>query len=98
MSPEIIIVLLAGLVSANLPFVSQRFLLFIPIAKKKNPGLALLELLIWLALVLAFGIYLEARQGNVFTKGWEFYAISVCLFLVAAFPGFVWRYLRKARG
>jgi len=40
---------------------------------------------------------LEARLGNAFPQTWEFYAITGCLFLVLAFPGFVARYLRKQR-
>jgi len=38
---------------------------------------------------------LEARIGNVFTQVKEFYMITVPLFVVLAFPGFVLRYLRK---
>jgi hypothetical protein len=34
----------------------------------------------------------------VFSQTWEFYAISGCMFVVLAFPGFVLRYLRKRRG
>jgi hypothetical protein len=40
---------------------------------------------------------LESRIGGVFAQNWEFYAITGCLFLVLAFPGFVLRYLRKRR-
>ena len=40
---------------------------------------------------------LEARIGNVFTQVKEFYMITVPLFVVLAFPGFVYRYLRKHR-
>jgi len=40
---------------------------------------------------------LESRIGNVFPQTWEFYAITACMFVVLAFPGFVLRYLRKRR-
>ena len=46
--------------------------------------------------LLAHG--LESRIGTAFPQTWEFYAITACLFLVLAFPGFVLRYLRKRRG
>jgi hypothetical protein len=36
---------------------------------------------------------LEGRQGVVYPQGWEFYAITYCLFLVFAYPGFVYRYM-----
>ena len=45
----------------------------------------------------AVAFALEARIGNGFPQTWEFYAITGCLFLVLAFPGFVTRYLRKRR-
>jgi hypothetical protein len=38
---------------------------------------------------------LESNAGNVFNQGWQFYAVTVCLFLVLAFPGFTFRYLRR---
>jgi hypothetical protein len=91
------IVILAGLVSANIPFISRKFLFSIALPKGKHAGWCLLELLIWMALVLLLGIWLEGRFGNVFPKRWEFFAIFICLFLVAAFPGFVWRFLRKKK-
>ena len=48
-------------------------------------------------IVGAVAFALEARIGNAFPQTWEFYAITGCLFLVLAFPGFVTRYLRKRR-
>lgn len=57
----------------------------------------LLELLVFYALGLVLGFALEANLGNRFPQGWEFYAITLCLFLVLAYPGFVWRYLMKRK-
>jgi hypothetical protein len=34
-------------------------------------------------------------MGQVWPQGWEFYSITVCLFLVFSFPGFVYRVLWK---
>ncbi len=67
-----------------------------------NPGtkpffVRLLELLVLYFLVGAVAYLLESRIGNVFAQGWEFYAVTGCLFIVLAFPGFVLRYLRKRR-
>ncbi len=55
----------------------------------------LLELLVLYFIVGALAWLLESSIGNVFAQGWEFYAITGCLFVVLAFPGFVLRYLRK---
>ena len=45
----------------------------------------------------AFGFLLEARAGNRFEQGWQFYAITFALFIVFSFPGFTFQYLVKRR-
>ncbi|MEY4711160.1 MAG: hypothetical protein RIS88_610, partial [Pseudomonadota bacterium] len=35
--------------------------------------------------------------GQNAPQGWEFYAVTVTLFLTLAFPGFVYRYLYQRR-
>ena len=57
----------------------------------------LLELLVFYALIGVLGFALEANLGNRFQQGWEFYAITLSLFVVLGYPGFVWRYLMKHR-
>ena len=57
----------------------------------------LLELLVFYALVGVLGFAFEANLGNRFQQGWEFYAITLSLFLVLGYPGFVWRYLMKRK-
>lgn len=57
----------------------------------------LLEFLVFYALVGVLGFALEANLGNRFQQGWEFYAITLSLFAVLGYPGFVWRYLMKRR-
>ncbi len=64
---------------------------------QKNFFERLLELLAFYALVGVLGFAFEANLGNRFPQGWEFYAITLCLFLVLGYPGFVWRYLMKRR-
>ena len=34
-------------------------------------------------------------MGQVWPQGWEFYSITLCVFLVLSFPGFVYRVLWK---
>ena len=53
----------------------------------------LLEVLVGYALVGTLGFALELNQGNAFRQGWEFYAVTLALFLVLGYPGFVWRYM-----
>lgn len=56
-----------------------------------------LEVLVGYVIVGTLGLSLELNQGNAFPKQWEFYAVTLALFLVLAYPGFVWRYLMKRR-
>lgn len=85
-----------AVIAANMPFLNGRLFLFIPLrGPEKSLWLRLLELGVLYVLVLGAAWLLEARIGNAFEQRWEFYAITVCLFLVAAYPGFVYRYLRK---
>ena len=87
--------LLALLVLANLPFLSQRLLLLGPLRPERSLGWRLLELLIGGAVALGLGFWLEAQVGQRHAQGWAFYVTWLCLLLTAAFPGFVWRYLRR---
>lgn len=55
----------------------------------------LIELLVSYFLLLVLGVWLESSMGSVQTQTWNFYAITFLLFLVMAYPGYVWRYLRR---
>lgn len=96
------LVIALAIVAANLPFLSDK--LFMLIDLKARPGdrlrrkpvfVRLLELAALYVLVGLVGFGLEAQIGTRFPQTWEFFAITACLFLVLAFPGFVIRYLRK---
>jgi hypothetical protein len=98
------IVVAIALAAANLPFANERVFGFVSLkpaqsgqARNKPFFARLLELLVLYFLVGALAYLLESRIGNVFAQGWEFYAVTGCLFVVLAFPGFVTRYLRKRR-
>jgi Protein of unknown function (DUF2818) len=89
------VVLLVAVLAANLPFLTERILLVGPRREHKNLAWRLLELLLMFGLLLGLGFALEARIGQRQPQGWEFYAVALCLYLTLAFPGFVWRYLRR---
>jgi hypothetical protein len=99
------LVIAVALVAANLPFFNERVFGFIPV-KSTQTGqghtklfvVRLLELIVLYFLVGLLARGLESRIGTVFVQTWEFYAITACMFVVLAFPGFVLRYLRKRRG
>jgi hypothetical protein len=96
-SASVWLVIVAALLAANLPFLSQRFLAVIPLASGKNLAIRLAELVVMYFVVGGAGLLLEKRLGQIAPQGWEFYAITGTLFVTLAFPGFVWRYLLKHR-
>lgn len=86
------ILILLALLAANLPWFSERLFYVIPL-KAKHFGWQLLELVALYLVIGAMAVFSErATLGQVAPQHWEFYATTGCLFLVFAFPGFVWRY------
>jgi hypothetical protein len=96
-SAAVWLVLLVAVIAANLPFINERLFIVGPRRAPKAIGWRLLELVLAWGLTLALGFALEARAGQVQAQGWEFYAALGFAFLTFAFPGFVWRYLRRHR-
>ena len=101
MTTQLAVWLLLGLsiVAANLPWLSNRlFFIYTPAAGLKSNGSRLLE---WLMLYfLMGGIALGIEQkatGNIFLQGWEFYAVTLCLFVIFALPGFLYHVELKTR-
>jgi hypothetical protein len=96
--------ILLALLGANLPFFNQRLFAVVPLHKfktqstsKKSLWLRLIELIVIYFLLSGVSYLFEASIGNVFSQGWEFYAITGCLFIVFAFPGFVYQYLQRQK-
>lgn len=91
------LLIVLAFVTANLPFINER--LFSVVALKrysvKPPFMIIAELIIWYVIVGLLGYAFETALVNPFPRGWEFYAITLCIFMVLGFPGFVYRYLMK---
>jgi hypothetical protein len=93
------LVILLAVLAANLPFFSERVLGVISWRAPVKPfWLRLLELFVLYLVVGLIAFLLEARIGNRFPQRWEFYAVTGCLFIVLAYPGFVLRYMRRRHG
>jgi len=98
--PAIWLLIALAVTTANLPFLTERVL---GIVRWRGNGatkpfwLRLCEVLVWYLLVGAIGLTIEARLGNRHAQGWAFYAITLSLYLVMAYPGYVCRYLLKRR-
>ncbi len=92
------LVIVAGFVAANLPFLNQRLLGILPVGIGAKPlWQRLLELVALYFVVGALALLLEGRAGQRSVQGWEFYAITGTLFVTFAFPGFVYQYLARKR-
>ncbi|SMP54795.1 DUF2818 family protein [Noviherbaspirillum suwonense] len=93
-----LVILLAAL-AANLPFFTERVFGVLPWRSAAKPfWLRLVEMFVLYLLLGLVASLLEARLGNRFPQHWEFYAVTGCLFIVLAYPGFVHRYLRRRQG
>ncbi len=92
------LVVVLALVCANLPFLNQRVFLLFPVSSAKKHGFVrVIEVLVYYFLVGIAAHFLEASSSAVAKQTWEFYPITACIFLVFAFPGFVYCYLLKHR-
>jgi hypothetical protein len=91
------LLILLAVFAANLPFINERCFALIALQRfpTKTFFLRLIELIVLYFALGALAFTLESITGNRFNQTWEFYAITACLFVVMAFPGFVYRYLKK---
>ncbi len=89
--------LVIALILANAPFYSEKYFFIKSPAPGKTKGLGIrfIELALMYAITLGLSLLIESRLGDVHKQGWQFYAITICLFLVFAYPGFVVRYLKR---
>lgn len=96
MNLQIAALLFPALIIANLPFMTRRLFGFFAIPKKTF-FFELLEWLVYLLLMAGLAYWLESRTAPVHVQNWPFYVTVIALFLVFAFPGFVYRYFWRKR-
>lgn len=89
----IVVLLVGGLVAANLPWFSDRVLFLFPRRTGGKPVyIRLVEWFLMFGVFLLAGFGLErAVDGTWHAQGWIFYAVAACLFAVFAAPGVIWR-------
>jgi len=90
----VITLFLVALGLANLPWLNERFFVFFTSpGGHKQLWMCLVEWLVYfvLWLILAFGVE-KKLMGEISRQGWEFYVVTICLFVVFALPGFIYRY------
>lgn len=64
---------------------------------EKSFFVRLIELLVFYGLVGTLGFAFELNLGNAFAQAWQFYAVTLSLFVVLGYPGFVLKYLLHRR-
>lgn len=93
------LLLVLAFIAANLPFLNERiFFVARPQTGHKAFGWRLLELVALYFIVGGIALLMENRLGPLHPQGWEFYAVNAALFVVFAYPGFVFRFLWRRRG
>ena len=90
------VLLVIALFAANLPWLSERFLL--TVARTKTAAWRWLEWLLYYGMTALLAMALEYQStGSLYHQSWEFYVATLCLFAVFALPGFIYHYdLRKS--
>ena len=91
MTASMYILLALALIFANAPFLTERWFGIVKLARK-HFGHHLLELAAGFCISGVLAYILESRAGSVHNQDWEFYVTVACLYLIFAFPAFVWRY------
>lgn len=88
-------------VAANLPWLSERlFFAFRPKEGQKRAWQRWAEWLVLYGMVGGVAVGLEVKlTGERYGQDWEFFAVTLCLFLVFALPGFIYRHdIRRVVG
>ncbi len=90
------LLLVTAIVLANVPWLfANRIFLFIKVPNK-SIVINLLEWLLYFILTGILAYLLENKSmGHVQEQGWEFYTVTFFMFVIFAFPGFIYRYNLK---
>ncbi|MDR9406170.1 MAG: DUF2818 family protein [Spiribacter sp.] len=99
MGLAITVLLIATVIAANLPWLSERIGFVLEPGRDGKPEwVRLIEWGVLFGLVGLLGAGMEMRtQGQLQPQGWEFWVIALCLFAVFALPGFVYRHDLRRR-
>ncbi|MBD3610690.1 MAG: DUF2818 family protein [Gammaproteobacteria bacterium] len=83
--------LVIAIVAANLPWFSDKIFAIKEVENKKF-SYRLLEWFSLYFLVGSIALGIETKLNGIrHDQGWEFYVVTLCLFLVFALPGFIYQ-------
>lgn len=91
------LLLVTAMILANIPWIlTNRLFLVIKVANKSFVT-NLAEWLIYFILTGILAYLLESKSmGHIQPQEWEFYVITFFMFMIFAFPGFIYRYNLKS--
>lgn len=94
LATSITLFIIVAFIAANLPWISDRLFGLISVKSAKKP--------VWLSLVEWFILYLligmvalgieKKFTSDIHPQDWEFYTATLCLFMVFALPGIIYRF------
>jgi len=90
------LLLVTAIVLSNIPFIlSNRVFIFIK-TPNKSVVITMAEWFLYFIVTGMFAYLLENKSmGHVAPQEWEFYTIALFMFMIFAFPGFIYRYNLK---
>lgn len=90
------LLLVTAMILSNIPWIlSNRLFLFINVPNKSF-SVNMIEWVTYFGMTGAFAYLLESKSmGHVQPQQWEFYVITLFMFMIFAFPGFIYRYNLK---
>lgn len=88
------LIIAIAFIAANLPWLSERVLLVLePKEGGKRAAWRWLEWLLLFFIIGGVAMGMEQKtNGEIYPQDWEFYTVALCLFLVFALPGFIYRH------
>ena len=91
-----IILIIFTFFAANIPWFSDNLFLFFLLKKPKSIPTIFLEIVGFYLILGFFFVFIEKQVvGNIHDQEWEFYIITLFLFLVFSFPGFIYKVVWK---
>ncbi len=96
MNQAVWLLLVTAIVLANIPFIlSNRLFIFLKVPEK-SIWINLAEWFLYFIVTGFFAYMLENKSmGHVAPQEWEFYTVTLFMFMIFAFPGFIYRYNLK---
>ncbi|HIL93241.1 MAG TPA: DUF2818 family protein [Cycloclasticus sp.] len=89
---SIFIFLILSIIAANLAWLSDKLFCLREISHKSG-WLRWFEWMVWYVISFVAGSFLEYKtMGMMSEQDWEFYVVTLCLFIVFALPSFIYHY------